>query len=250
MHFELLSAVPELLEGYLGGSILGRAAESGVVSFEAFSLRSYGEGKHNQIDDAPYGGGSGMVMKPGPVVAALEAAQDRAAPSERVRVVMTHPAGGRLDREMARRLAKDYDRIVVLCGRYEGIDARVEAYVDERVSLGDFILTGGELVGLALVDSVARLLPGVLGNDESSAEESFEGPLLEYPQFTRPRSFRGAEVPEVLLSGDHAKIAAWRLEQAVDQTRRERPERLETLDLLPDPVRRSLEKLDERDKGE
>ena len=250
MHFEVITAVPALVEGYLGGSILGRAAEAGVVSFTTTALHSYGEGKHHQIDDAPYGGGSGMVMKPGPVVAALEAARARQQDGERLRVVMTHPAGRRLDREMAHRLAQSYDRIVVLCGRYEGIDARVEAYVDGQVSLGDFVLTGGEVVALALVDAVARLLPGVLGNDASSAEESFEGPLLEYPHYTRPRTFRGTEVPEILLSGNHARIAAWRLEQAVLKTRAERPDLLHGVDSLPESVKRSLEKLDEPAPGE
>jgi tRNA (guanine37-N1)-methyltransferase len=250
MHFEILTAVPALVEGYLGASILGRAAEAGVVSFTTTALHSYGEGKHNQIDDAPYGGGSGMVMKPGPVVAALEAARSRAGQDQRLRVLMTHPAGARLDRSMAHRLARDYDRIVVLCGRYEGIDARVEPYVDEKVSLGDFVLTGGELVALALVDAVARLLRGVLGNDASAAEESFEGPLLEYPHYTRPRAFRGAAVPEILLSGDHAKIATWRLDQAVLRTRAERPDLLAAPECLPEQVKRSLEKLDEEPKGE
>ena len=250
MHFELLTAVPQLLEGYLTGSILGRASEAGVVSFKTTSLHDFGEGKHRQIDDAPYGGGSGMVMKPGPVVAALEAARARSGAEERVRVVMTHPSGRQLDRSMARRLAQDYDRIVILCGRYEGIDARVESYVDEKVSLGDFVLTGGELVGLALVDAVARLRPGVLGSDASSEEESFEGPLLEYPHYTRPRSFRGVEVPAILLSGDHAKIAHWRLERSVERTMRERPDLLERRDSLPETIKRSIESLDERNKGE
>jgi len=250
MHFEVITAVPALVEGYLGGSILGRAAEGGVISFTTTGLHNYGEGKHHQIDDAPYGGGSGMVMKPGPVVAALEAAQSRAQDSERVRVLMTHPGGQILDRSMAHRLAQNYDRLVVLCGRYEGIDARVEAFVDERVSLGDFVLTGGELVALSVVDAVARLLPGVLGNDASSAEESFEGPLLEYPQYTRPRSFRGEEVPAILLSGDHARVAEWRLERAVEQTRALRPDLLDRADPLPELVKRSLEKLDELAPGE
>lgn len=254
MHFELITAVPALVEGYLGGSILGRAVDAGVISFSATGLHDHGEGKHHRIDDAPYGGGSGMVMKPGPAVAAVEAARAGAREGERVRVLMTHPAGDRLDREMAHRLAKDYDRLIVLCGRYEGVDARVEAYVDEQVSLGDFVLTGGELAALAVVDTVARLLPGVLGNDASSAEESFEGPLLEYPQFTRPRSFRGVDVPAILLSGDHAKIAAWRLEQAVERTRELRPDLLSDNDLsalsLSPQGKRTAGKLDEPLAGE
>lgn len=250
MHFEILTAVPDLVKGYLSGSILGRAAAAGVVSFGVTPLHDHGEGKHSQIDDAPYGGGSGMVMKPGPLVAAVEAAREAASEGERVRVLMTHPAGRRLDRALAHELASDCDRLIVLCGRYEGIDARVESHVDDRVSLGDFVLTGGELVALAVVDAVARLRPGVLGNDESSAEESFEGPLLEYPQYTRPRSFRGVEVPEVLLSGDHARIARWRLEQSVQATLQNRPDLLAELDSVPDSVEECMEMLDDREKRE
>ena len=250
MHFELITAVPQLVEGYLGGSILGRAAEAGVVSFATTSLHDFGEGKHRQIDDAPYGGGSGMVMKPGPVVAALESARSRTEDDQRVRVLMTHPAGQRLDRAMAHRLAADYDRLIVLCGRYEGIDARVEDYVDEKVSLGDFVLTGGELVAMALVDAVARLRPGVLGSDASSVDESFEGPLLEYPHYTRPRDFRGVPVPDVLLSGDHARIASWRQERAVERTLRERPDLLADRSSLPEDIKSSIESLDGSGKGE
>ena len=250
MHFQILTAVPEIVEGYLGGSILGRAAAAGVVSFEVTSLHRFGEGKHNQIDDAPYGGGSGMVMKPGPPVEAIRAARAAGGPGERVHVVMTHPAGTRFDRAMAHRLASCCDRLVVLCGRYEGIDSRVEPHVDELVSLGDFVLTGGELVGLALVDAIARLRPGVLGNDQSCAEESFEGSLLEYPHYTRPRSFDGVEVPEVLLSGDHARIARWRLERAVARTLELRPDLLEKPEELPAGAEECIQMLDGRRKRE
>ena len=182
MHFHLLTAVPEIVEGYLGGSILGRAAAAGVISFEVTSLHEFGEGKHTQIDDAPYGGGSGMLMKPGPAIEALRAARTAAGPGERVHAVMTHPAGARLDRAMAHRLSASCDRLIILCGRYEGIDARVDPHVDELVSLGDFVLTGGEYAALAIVDGVVRLLPGSLGNAASADNDSFSNGLLEYPQ--------------------------------------------------------------------
>ncbi|MEE2827935.1 MAG: tRNA (guanosine(37)-N1)-methyltransferase TrmD [Myxococcota bacterium] len=250
MHFEILTAVPEVVEGYLAGSILGRAREAGTVSFGVTPIYQFGEGKHRSIDDAPYGGGSGMVMKAGPVVAAIEHSRSAAPPGERLLVLLTHPGGRLLDREMAHDLAGGYDRVVLVCGRYEGVDARVEAYVDGLVSLGDFVLTGGELVALAVVDSVARLLPGVLGNDASSEEESFEGPLLEYPQYTRPRSFEGSEVPDVLLSGDHARIDRWRLQEAVSRTLRLRPSRVKNRAALPAAIKECLEVLDGDPKEE
>ena len=235
MHFEVITVVPEAVDGYLGASILGRAAAAGTISFVVTPLRSFGEGKHRVLDDAPYGGGSGMVLKPGPVVAAIEAARE-AGEGQRTRVLLTSPAGRPFDRAMARELAADVDRLVLVCGRYEGVDARVEPFVDGLVSVGDVVLTGGELAAMVVVDAVARLLPGVLGNDSSSADESFEGSLLEYPQYTRPRNFRGDAVPDILLSGDHGKVDEWRRQQARSRTEALRPDllaggdRLEELD--------------------
>ena len=226
MHFELVTVVPEAVEGYLAASILGRAATSGAVSFGVTGLRDYGEGKHRVVDDAPYGGGPGMVMKPGPLVEAIEHARSSAPDDRRVRVLMTDPTGQVFDREMAHRLAQEVDHLVVICGRYEGVDARVEPYVDELVSVGDVVLTGGELAALVVVDAVARLRPGVLGNDASSQNESFEDQVLEHPQYTRPSAFRGVEVPEVLLSGDHGRVAKWRREMSLQRTLERRPDLL------------------------
>jgi len=230
VHFEVITVVPEAVEGYLAASILGRAAEAGVVSFSVTPVRPFGEGKHRILDDAPYGGGSGMVLKPGPVVAAIEAARSAAGEGEQTLVLLTSPAGRPFDRAMAGDLADGFDRLVLVCGRYEGVDARVEAYVDGLISVGDVVLTGGELPALVVIDAVARLLPGVLGNDASSDDESFEGALLEYPQYTRPRSFRGDDVPDILLSGDHGRVDAWRREQARQRTAQLRPDLLRATD--------------------
>jgi len=207
--FDILTVVPEAAEGYLAASILGRAADAGSVEFSVTNIRDYAPGRHKQVDDAPFGGGQGMVMKPGPVVSAIEDATARAGGSKRVRTILLSPAGTPFDQSTAERLARDYDHLVLVCGRYEGIDDRVNSFVDEELSLGDFVITGGELAALTVVDAVARLLPEVLGNELSATEESFQGALLEFPQFTRPRVFRGLEVPAVLLSGDHGRIAAW-----------------------------------------
>jgi tRNA (guanine37-N1)-methyltransferase len=244
MHFEIVTVVPEAVEGYLAASILGRAAAAGTISFGITELRVFGDGKHRQVDDAPYGGGSGMLMKPGPLVAAIEAARAGGPPEARTRVVLMSPAGTPFDRPLAGRLARDTDHLILVCGRYEGIDARVHAYADELISVGDFVLTGGELAALVVVDAVARLVPGVLGNDASAADESFEGPLLEYPQYTRPRVFRGEAVPDVLLSGDHARVDRWRLEQAVQRTLELRPDRLSDRETLPDGLGDLVEALD------
>jgi len=186
-------------------------------------IRDFAEGKHRVTDDVPYGGGAGMVMKPEPLVKAIEAAKQRR-PS--ARVILMSPQGARFDQARAQALVRDGELILV-CGRYEGVDERVLGWIDEELSVGDFVLTGGELAALAVIDAAARLVPGVLGNDLSPQSESFAGEgLLEGPQYTRPPEFRGLKVPEVLLSGDHAKIAQWRREQALSRTRERRPDLL------------------------
>ena len=187
-----------------------------------------------------------MVLQPGPMVAAIESALARAEPGARCRTVLLSPSGRRLDRSVAGEFARDFDHLILVCGRYEGIDARVEAYVDESLSVGDFVITGGELAALLVVDTVSRLVPGVLGNEESPSVESFEEGLLEYPQYTRPRSFRDQEVPPVLLSGDHAAIAAWRREMAIERTRSERPDLLGDRGTLPTAARDLSEEVDEK----
>ena len=215
-----------MFEPYLGASILGRAREAGHLEVAVHDIRDWAEGRHRQADDYPFGGGQGMVLKPEPMAGAIEAVRDREA-SGRGHVVLMTPQGAPLKQADAHRLAT-LPHLVLVCGRYEGVDERVrEGWVDEELSIGDFVLTGGELPALVVVDAVARLLPGVLGNEASHADESFEAGLLEYPQYTRPREYRGRKVPEVLLSGDHARIARWRVEQAQERTRQRRPDLLE-----------------------
>jgi tRNA (guanine37-N1)-methyltransferase len=222
-HVDILTLFPEMLTGYLSGSILGKATERGLVHFTVQDIRQHAEGKHRVTDDAPYGGGAGMVFKPEPVVAAIEAARMRLPGA---RVLLTSPRGQPLDQSMARALAKAPTDLILVCGRYEGIDERVRSFVDGEVSAGDYVLTGGELVALCLIDAVARLLPGVLGNAGSTASESFEDGLLEYPHYTRPPVFRGMEVPAVLQSGDHARVERWRRWQALRWTSLRRPDLL------------------------
>lgn len=247
MHFDVITLLPEVVDAYLSASVLGRAREAGAFSARAIDLRPYGLGKHRQVDDAPYGGGAGMVLAPGPLAQALDdcAAEDRG----RTARILTAPGGRTLDRELAGELA-GYDHLVLVCGRFEGVDARLDDRIDLRVSLGDMVLTGGELAALALIDSVCRLLPGVLGNAASAEDESFEGPLLEYPQYTRPRTFEGQDVPDVLLSGDHAAIARWRLREAVRATMIARPDRLADPGSLPLEVRELMEELAQGDGPE
>jgi tRNA (guanine37-N1)-methyltransferase len=217
-RYDVLTAHPDLVRAPLGGSMIGRAAEAGTIAIGVHDIRDFAGNKHRTIDDAPFGGGPGMVLRVDVVAAALAAVR-----RPESRVLLMTAAGEPFAQAAARRLA-GLPHLVLVCGHYEGIDARIEALVDEQVSLGDFVLTGGELAAAAVVDAVARLVPGVLGNSASPAEESFAEGLLEYPQYTRPRSWNGAEVPEVLLSGNHARIAAWRRAQAEARTRDRRPD--------------------------
>jgi len=239
---EILTLFPAMVTGYLEGSILGKARARGLLRVEPRDIRAHAEGRHRVTDDAPYGGGAGMVMKPEPLVAAIDAAR-QALPG--ARVLLTSPRGERFDQRRARALAQGPTDLILVCGRYEGVDERVRPHVDEEISLGDFVLTGGELVALAVVDAVARLLPGVLGNADSPGSESFEEGLLEYPQYTRPPEFRGASVPEVLQGGDHARIARWRRWHQLQLTRARRPDLLEAA-ALSDEDRRLLQ-LEEKD---
>jgi tRNA (guanine37-N1)-methyltransferase len=213
-----------------------------LLRVEPRDIREHAEGKHRVTDDAPYGGGAGMVMKPEPLVAAIEAAR-LALPG--ARVLLTSPRGERFTQTTARELAAGPTDLIFVAGRYEGVDERVRASVDTEVSLGDFVLTGGELVALCIVDAVARLLPGVLGNAESSGSESFEGGLLEYPQYTRPAGFRGVSVPDVLQGGDHARIARWRRWHQLRLTLARRPDLLDYSQLSDED--RHLLALEEKD---
>ena len=218
MRFSILTLHPELVRSPLEHSILKRAQDDGHLEVEVRDIRDHAPGRHRQADDTPYGGGAGMVMKVDVLDAAIEAAR-----GEDSVVLLASPSGRRLDQAWARELS-EARHLVLVCGHYEGVDARVEELVDGEFSIGDYVLTGGELPALVLVEAVGRLLPGVLGNAESAADESFSQGLLEYPQYTRPRSYKGREVPEVLLSGHHARIEAWRRERALERTRERRPD--------------------------
>jgi tRNA (guanine37-N1)-methyltransferase len=223
LSVEVLTLFPRMIAAPLEESILGRAREKGLLHVQVTDIRDFADGKHRVTDDVPYGGGAGMVMKPEPLVAAIEAARQR---QRSARVVLLSPQGVRFDQGKAQELANG-GAVILVCGRYEGVDERVLRWVDEEISLGDFVLTGGELAALAMIDAMARLVPGVLGNELSADAESFSGEgLLEGPQYTRPPEFRGLRVPEILLSGDHKKIAQWRQEQAVARTRERRPDLL------------------------
>ncbi len=228
MRFEILTLFPRMVEGPLAESILGKAAERGLIRVGVRDIRAYAAGKHHVTDDSPYGGGAGMVMKVEPLVGAIEAA--RAELDGPARVVLMDPGGRKFTQAVARELHAA-ERLILVCGRYEGIDERVRSFVDDEISVGDFILTGGELAALCVVDACSRLVPGVLGNLESGATESFEEGLLEYPQYTRPPEFRGMRVPEILVSGDHAKVARWRRKQALRRTMVRRPDLFERLPL-------------------
>lgn len=217
-RYDVLTLHTELVRGPLTGSILGRAQAAGLVAIGIHDIRASATDKHQVVDDNPYGGGAGMVMKVDIVARAIDAVR-----TPDSYVILTSPGGTPFDQSVAKRLST-LPHLVIVCGHYEGIDARVETIVDEEISLGDFVLTGGEIAALAIVDATARLIPGVLGNAESAGDESFGDGLLEYPHYTRPREWNGLAVPEILLSGNHAKIAAWRREQAEERTRTRRPD--------------------------
>ncbi len=235
LDVEILTLFPRMCTAYLAESILGKAVSSGLLSVAVSDIREHATGKHRVTDDAPYGGGAGMVMKPEPVMEAIDAARGRLPGAL---VLLTSPRGVRLDQALARRIA-EHGRAIIACGRYEGVDERVRSVVDLEVSLGDFVLTGGELAALAIVDAAARYVPGVLGNESSAGAESFSGVdgLLEYPHYTRPPSYRGMQVPEVLLSGDHRRIERWRRREALRATRERRPDLLARLALTEEDLR-------------
>jgi len=228
MQIAIVTLFPELFGPFLELSFVGRAVSSGALRVHLEAMRQHGLGKHLSVDDTPYGGGSGMLMRPDTTVAAIEAAERALASNVRPRRVLLTPQGARFTQPKARELAAQ-ESVILICGRYEGFDERVRLFVDEELSLGDFVLTGGEVAAMCVVEACIRLLPGVLGNADSTSEESFSaecGGLLEYPQYTRPVSFRDHEVPEVLRSGDHQKVRAWRAQASVERTRTRRPELL------------------------
>jgi tRNA (guanine37-N1)-methyltransferase len=223
MRIDLLTLFPEFFESPLNQSMLRRAQAMGKVSFRVLNLRDYANDRHKVSDDRPFGGGPGMVMKPEPLVAAIRRVREE---DPEVRVIFLAPSGRLFDQEMAVELAQ-VPSLLLICGHYEGVDERVRSFIDAEISIGDFILTGGEIPALVVVDAVTRLIPGVLGGEGATEDESFQTGLLEYPHYTRPRDFEGLTVPEVLLSGDHARIARWRREQALKRTQALRPDLLE-----------------------
>lgn len=228
-QIDVLTLFPGLFEPFLAEGLLGKALRAGLLEVTCVDFRPHGLGRHRQVDDVPYGGGAGMVLRPEPIFSAVRERQalHRAA-GRATRTILLTPQGATFDQARARALADAPEALLLVCGRYEGFDERIrEALADEELSLGDFVLLGGEVAAMAVIEAVARLVPGVLGNPASSTEESFAGPGLEYPHYTRPAEFEGMRVPEVLCSGDHARIAAWRAEQAEQRTRLRRPELLQ-----------------------
>ena len=238
MRFDVLTVFPDMLEAALGYGVVGRAREQGLIEFRAWDLRDFAEGSYRQVDDTPYGGGGGMVMKPEPLVRAIEAISGDRAP----RLIFMTPQGSRFDQRQAEELAEKAMPLLFICGRYEGVDERVrEEFIDEEISVGDYVLTGGELPALVVIDAVSRLLPGVLGNEDSAANDSFTTGLLDCPHYTRPPEYRGKRVPDVLLSGDHEAIRRWRREEALKRTQARRSDLLEQAE-LSEADRRLLER--------
>ena len=239
MKITILTIFPEMFESVLNSSILGRAREQGLVEVECVDIRPFSDRKHKNTDDYPFGGGAGMVMLAQPIMDAMKHVTGDDFSGRRIYM---GPRGTTLTTAKARELAKE-EHLVLLCGHYEGVDQRaLDSCIDEESSIGDYILTGGELAAMVLTDAVSRFIPGVLGSGESAEEESFSDGLLEYPQYTRPRELNGMEVPEVLLSGDHAKIKAWRRQESLRATKKFRPDLLEKA-ALTDKEKKLLEEL-------
>ena len=232
MKFNVMTLFPEMVEGVLGESIIGRAQKSGAITVKTHNIRDYSEDKHRRVDDTPYGGGKGMLMMAPPIyncyTAILQMQAEEGFVPEKRHVIYLSPTGKVLNQTRAAELARDYDNLILLCGHYEGVDRRiVDEIVDEEISIGDFVLTGGEIPACILTDCVARLIDGVLSDAECYEKESISSGMLEYPQYTRPYEFHGVKVPDVLISGHHANIDAWRDEQAKELTEKLRPDLLE-----------------------
>ena len=227
MHIDIITLFPDIFFGPLSSSIVGRAVKNGIVEINAVNLRDYTHDRHQTVDDKPFGGGPGMLMKPEPLFEAVEALR-----KENTKVILTGPRGVKFDQKMAKELTNE-DHLIIICGHYEGVDERVREHLaDVEVSIGDYILTSGNLPAMVICDAVTRLLPGALGCGESGEDESFstEEGVLEYPQYTRPARFRSWDVPEILISGDHGKIEKWKREQAVRETLRTRPDIMEKIE--------------------
>ncbi len=226
MKIDILTLFPEICRAPLSESMMKRAQENKIVDLRIHNLRDWTTDKHHIVDDAPFGGGQGMVMKPEPIFAAVEDIQSKVE-NRKSKIILMSPSGRRLDQKLATELSQE-SHLIVICGHYEGVDHRViEHIVDLEISIGDYVLTNGAIAAVVLVDAVARLLPGVLGHERSAHDDSFSAGLLEAPQYTRPAEFRGWKIPEVLLSGNHAEIAKWRKEQALKRTKQNRPDLLD-----------------------
>ena len=237
MHFDVFTLLPEVFPTYLESSILKRAAQKGLINVRVHNIRDYTHDKHHTTDDTPYGGGGGMVMKPEPVFESIETILGMAAPpsplepASTIPIILLTPQGRVFNQRVAEELSQ-HQRITMLCGRYEGVDERIrEHLVTDEISIGDYVLTGGELPAMMIIDAVSRLIPGVLGDPTGAEDDSHSMGLLEYPHYTKPSEFRGWKVPDVLLSGDHAKIEKWRREQALLRTYNKRPDMLEKAEL-------------------
>ena len=229
MNFHILTLFPDMVLDGLGTSIIGRATERGLLSIEAINIRDFAENKHNRVDDYTYGGGAGMLMQAGPVYGAYQSVAGKT--EKKPRVIYLSPQGQTFSQSMAEEFAKE-EELIFLCGHYEGIDERVlEEIVTDYVSIGDYVLTGGELPAMVMIDAISRLIPGVLHNDASAEFESFQDHLLEYPQYTRPEEWHGKKVPEILLSGHHPNVEKWRREQSVIRTAKRRPDLLAKAEL-------------------
>lgn len=247
MRIDVLTLFPEMFEGVFGASILGKAKEKGIVKLEAINFRKYSNNKHSTVDDYPYGGGGGMVLKPEPVFSAVEDLQ--VGTDTKPRVILMCPQGESFTQRIAEELAKE-EHLVLICGHYEGYDERIrEHLVTDELSIGDYVLTGGEIPAMTVIDSVVRLLPGVLGNETSAVTDSYSTGLLEHPHYTRPPEFRGWGVPDILISGHHAKIEQWRREQSLLRTFKRRPDLLEGAELTT-KERKLLKEWSERIQAE
>lgn len=238
MQIDILTLFPEMFRGVFDSGVIGRAVEQGLVGISLHNFRDQAHDRHHTVDDYPYGGGAGMVLKPEPIFEAVEAIKGESD----IPVILLNPAGRLFNQKTAEEFAR-YSRMIVICGRYEGVDERVSQHLaTDEISIGDYVLTGGEIAAMVVIDAVVRLLPGVLGSELSPREDSHVAGLLEYPQYTRPSSYRGWSVPEVLLSGNHAQIAGWRREQSIRRTYQRRPELLDKVELSSEE-RRLVQKL-------
>ncbi|MGP6138713.1 MULTISPECIES: tRNA (guanosine(37)-N1)-methyltransferase TrmD [unclassified Jeotgalibaca] len=227
MRIDVLTLFPNMFEGPMTDSIIGKAAEKEIVTIETTNFREFADNKHKTVDDYPFGGGAGMLLKAQPIVDAIGNIESKY-PETKKRIILMDPAGKKYDQALAEELAQE-EHLVFICGHYEGYDERIKAFITDEISIGDFILTGGELSAMVIIDSVVRLLPETLGNTLSNQTDSFSTGLLEHPQYTRPRDFRGMEVPDVLVSGNHAKIAEWQDKESLRKTWLKRPDMLDSI---------------------